>query len=123
MNPSRELTRTTREPIRDARRYGSGSIYVVEWPAAEFYKLGFAVDDRRWRSYESRGGRLLLTRHASVVEPDMHRTLIAAGAALAFAAKRDAAPYLGHGGAGWTECYRGDGRAVARMLTEVPTHA
>lgn len=94
-------------------RARDGIIYVVNWPEFGFFKLGFAVDDRRWRSYVNRGGELVgLTRplheSATVVEPRMHRWLKRLGMPQAFDAKADAAVHLGHNGAGWTECYQAE---------------
>lgn len=99
-------------------QYPDGLIYLVHWPAPGFFKVGFAVDDRHWRAYcGTRGGQLVATltpqtESATVVEPRIHEELRAAGVVRAFTTKAAAAPYLGHRGAGWTECYVGDWRPV-----------
>lgn len=87
-----------------------GQVYIVHWATPGFTKVGFCVDENRWHPYVRRGGRLLgfvndTERHPTMVELDMHAILVRRRVPRAFDTKADAAPYLGHRGAGWTECY------------------
>ena len=119
---------TTTNPERDgfhllnAREYEQ--IYLVRWASEGFVKVGFSCDGKRWRSFTRRGGRLLgiasfpLSEFsgASRAEYLLHIGL-PKYLPRAFGHRSEAAHYLGHNGAGWTECYVDDGSLALPMFT------
>lgn len=86
-------------------------IYLVEWPHFSFVKIGVTTG-QRWTGFASRGGVLrhltepAYPQEALARETEMHRQIRSTGWPQAFDCKEAAVPFLGHGGAGWTECYR-----------------
>jgi hypothetical protein len=104
----------TRAVVRNAR--DTDRIYLVGWLDECFVKLGRCSAPARWEAFVRRGGKLLSLyepthRPVAVAEAELHATIRAAGFTPAFSRKADAAPFLGGGGSGWTECYRiGEGK-------------
>jgi hypothetical protein len=94
---------------RNARTRVHGRIYMVEWEHHGIVKIGVTTG-RRWETFVGRGGVL---RHLEAPSPDaldkeqrLHAAVRSVGWPQAFTCKEAAVPFLGHEGAGWTECYR-----------------
>jgi hypothetical protein len=83
----------------------------VEWEHYSFVKLGVTAGER-FRGFVSRGGILRVLSEpmpadvALALETEAHRSMRAANWPQQFPCKEAAVPFLGHHGAGWTECYR-----------------
>lgn len=86
-------------------------IYIVEWEHYHFVKVGVTRGDR-FQTFTGRGGVLRSLTNpmplsvAHGMEAALHRDMRSAGWPQQFTCKEAAIPFLGHGGAGWTECYR-----------------
>lgn len=105
--------------------YPQGYAYVVSWGegADAIVKVGETWSARRWRGFLMRGGviRRIVRSRASFtldVERNMHVEL-AQTSPYAFGQKHQAIPFLGSGGAGWTECYNVDPNDAVAILEGV----
>lgn len=82
---------------------------MVEWPHFHFLKIGVTTG-HRWQTFVGRGGELRYlgppSDGAGTQEAEMHAVLRNVGWPRAFACKEASIPFLGCGGAGWTEVYR-----------------
>lgn len=100
-------------------------VYLIRWPESGFVKVGFSSNGKRWRPFVRRGGRLLglasFPRQdrgldAATAEYLMHLGLRSHLPA-AFGHRSEAEDFLGHKGAGWSECYVDDGSLALPMFT------
>ena len=93
-------------------------VYTVVWPDG-VVKVGYASVRSRWRTFVCRNARLVrlfafTDQAAAFAAEDEAHHWMRASFPYAFRDRREAAPYLGSTGGGWTECYKTDGSIYVR---------
>lgn len=86
------------------------SVYIVAWHEDYIIKVGY-TSGKRWSIFVNRGAELVArsthpnARDAIYHETDLEAVLAARGEP-AFRDRAESVAHVGHGGGGWTECYR-----------------